>query len=287
MKKLLITGGNGFIGSHLIDNLSENGYQTVSFDVSERKTPQPYNTSWIKGDITNFNDFKTIDDLEGIIHLAAVSRTGEGVKNPLRCMNLNVMGTMNILELARNIKDSPWVILAGTNEAVKNIYAFSKQITELSGKIYVENYGLNALSLRFANVYGSSRQDKEKFIPKLILKALNNQDIFIDNPKRQFDIIYIKDAIGGICSGIKYLENIQKSYFDKIPICTGKLISLEDLANLIIKETTSKSKIKMGKKKIEYLKLSPVKAKNILNFQYNIDIKTGIKKTIQDFLKDQ
>jgi len=110
MKKILITGGNGFVGSHLIPQLAD-AYSIINFD-KEEKTSQFPQISNHKGDLIKLDHLLNIkEDLDGIIHLGGISRVSDAEKDPLKCMNVNVMGAMNILELARKSSIPPWIVM--------------------------------------------------------------------------------------------------------------------------------------------------------------------------------
>ncbi len=286
MKKILITGGNGFIGSHLAERLSKE-YSICIFDNREGRFNYNHDAVFLRGDIRNKKDIsKFPNNLDGIVHLAAVSRVKEGAKDPGKCMDTNVAGTMNILEFVRN--KNPWFILGSTNElAHSNIYGLSKYTSELYSERYSEDYGIKALVLKLASVYGSERDNPEKLIPSLINNAKNNKNIIIDNGLKTFDLIYIEDLINGISKGIDYLKDIQEKYFDTISLCTGKLTNLKELSKLIIKETGSNSRVIIENEQEENTFIpDPKKAENILKFKAGINIEEGIKRTIQDLRKE-
>ena len=282
MKKILVTGGNGFVGSHLVDKLKQIHKITV-FDIAKRKDHQAdNNTRLIKGDLTDFNLLKEIaNNFDGIIHLGAISRVKEGNSNPQNCMNVNIMGTINILEMIRTSKKHPWVILGSTNETPTNIYGLSKHISELCVERYAKDYDLRSMVLKFSSIYGPM-DNPDKLIPKLIHRALNNKDIIINNSETSFDFIYIDDVVDGILSSINYIENIGNKYYDVFPLCTGETTSLRSLAKLIVEEASSNSKIIIKEEKKEAnLVLDPKKANDILNFKTKIDIGEGIKLLVQ------
>lgn len=281
MQNILITGGNGFVGSHLIDKIDKK-YHIYIFDKARREAWWETNAKWLRGDLTSYNDVaRAVDGIDGIVHLGAISRVNEAKNDPLRCMNINVMGTINILEAVRNSKNSPWIILGSTIEPPSNIYGMSKHISELCGERYVEDYGLRVLALKFSSIYGSLRDDKEKVISKWVSSAINNQDINIDNSKSRFDFIYIDDIVDGIILGMEYIKKADKGFFDAVPLCTGKATNLLDLSKLIVEGAHSKSEINVTDTyEEESYSSSPKKAEEVLGFKSKIDISEGIKKTI-------
>ena len=94
MEKILVTGGSGFIGSHLSEFLLGRNYKPIIFDV---KTPLYNRIECYIGDITQKDSLKEISEVDGIVHLCATSRVRDAFDNPAHCMNINLMGTVNVL----------------------------------------------------------------------------------------------------------------------------------------------------------------------------------------------
>ena len=144
MKKILITGGAGFVGYHLAKELAKKKYQVHIFDVHKNNVIKVKN--FIKGDISNFaHVLKACKGMDGIIHLAAVSRVSAAHEAPNKCIDINVKGTANVLEAARLSNKKPWVITSSSQEVqydwnkhqgnnnlknIKNLYGISKFMAE-------------------------------------------------------------------------------------------------------------------------------------------------------------
>jgi len=274
---ILITGGNGYIGSNLIKTLSNN-HNIINFSKSLNKNPK---ITSFQGDITKAEDLKPLENqnINGIIHLAAVSRVGDGEKDPLACLKTNLIGTLNILEFAR--KQNTWVIFGGTGESTSNIYGLSKHMADKLCKYYSNKYNLRIISLEFASVYGSYDRPN-KLIPTLIRKALANADIILTNTKKSFDFIYIDDLIEGICSALELIKT-QESY-SKFQICSGESLNLKELTQLIINKTKSKSRVIIESKiEEENPKFNKTPYLNSLNFKPKTNLKKGIEKTIEKY----
>jgi len=284
MSRVLITGGGGFIGSHLAERMRQQDYETLVFDQLEDKRKKGSSLEWVRGSVSSRQDLKKIKgQLNGIVHLAAISRVSDGQKEPARCIEANVMGTVNILEVARSMKSRPWVILGSTNEPPKNIYGLSKRICELCAQRYSQDYGIRIAALRFSTVYGSARDNSQKLIPKWITKALSGEQITIDNKERRFDFIYIDDLIAGIIAAVKLLEDTDRPVCQVIPICSGRAVNLGELAEVIVGQADSDSSILVKQAKQEMNRMpDSQKAVRILNFRPQTDIKRGIKLAIQD-----
>lgn len=302
MKKILITGASGFVGYHLAQELSHKKYKLYLFDTQKRKHNLP--GEFIKGDIRKPGQIIPLSSkVDGIIHLAAVSRVSLSREFPLRCVDTNIMGTANILEGMLSAKRKPWLIIASSCEGnfnwgqkspsldfkkFTNLYVISKFITELLCFQYSRDYNLRILVLRFSDIYGSVYGNQERVLSKLILKSLNNEDIEINNPSKEFDFIYYKDLVRGIYLATKYMvKNKKTSFFKQIALCTGKTINLAKLTRLIFKETKSHSRISynhtVSAKDNPRVSFSPKEAQKLINFKPNISFRQGLLYTVKDF----
>ncbi|MDC0357813.1 NAD(P)-dependent oxidoreductase [Oligoflexia bacterium] len=284
MKKILVTGGNGFVGSHLTETLASKGYAPVVFDLAEQSQNAAPNTLFVQGSLVSAADLsRTPTDLYGIVHLGAISRVRDGVTDPAHCMNVNVMGTTNVLELARTLESKPWVILANTNEVPENIYGLSKHMAELCGERFAKEFDLSVLSLKFSSVYGSSRDNQDKLIPKLIGRALRNDDITLSYAMLKFDFINIRDLINGILLGLEHIADCRGGYFESMPLCSGIPMTLKAVADTIVKASASSSKIVVESgDPMPFVPLDSEKAKKIIKFAAEIDFATGIRQTLSE-----
>jgi len=156
--RALVTGGAGFVGTNLIKRLLKDEYEVVSFDNYSTgfKDNRLKGCTYIDIDITeSFDDWKEKFDV--IFHLAALPRIGPSFKNPTEVIDVNVGGTVNVLEYAR--KTETPVIYAGSSSfhggVYKNPYTFSKWQGEELCKMYEQVYGLDVTICRFYNVYGN------------------------------------------------------------------------------------------------------------------------------------
>jgi len=293
--KILLTGSSGFIGSALKRLLEENGIEVVPFDIKDSPSDDVRDFSALQSKILGIN---------GIIHLAAVSRVKIAHENPLECVNTNIGGMINVLESARLIHSDnnyPWVIFGSSREVYGesailpvnesstrkaiNVYGVSKLSGEELCKVYSENYGLKIRVLRFSNVYTGKNDHLDRVIPKFILQAFNEEDLIINGTGEEiFDFTYIDDTIQGIWSCIQEIEK-STHLFDDFNISTGVPISLKQLADTIIKKTRSKSTVEFTKPRsydVNKFYASPSKAIKILGFLPKITFDEGIDLSIAE-----
>jgi len=294
--KILVTGSAGFIGSVLTKKLEEQKDIVIPFDIKDD----------IQIDIKNLEILKKyVSKVDGIVHLAAVSRVITAQENPHECISTNIGGVANVLEAARiRGKNPPWIIFGSSREVFGepsvlpvvedspkipiNIYGLSKMTGEKLCEIYSRYYGLKVRILRFSNVYTNINDHLDRVIPRFILQALRDEDLYINGTgEEQFDFTYISDTINGIYGCIQEIER-KDSVLDDFNLSIGTPVSLKELTQIIIEKTESKSRIifnKARKYDVNHFYASPKKAKEILRFSPSISIEKGIELAIQDLQK--
>ena len=309
VEKILVTGGAGFIGSHLIDKLVEN-YEVYSMDNSlpgfgnKRINPLAHQ---ITGDIRRYEDIEfAINNIDFVIHLAAISHVSTCINNPMLAFNVNVQGTVNLLEACRKQGNIKRVIVAasdhiyGKNPAIlpvtendgykslseNDVYGMTKAMQAVIAKMYNDFYHVPTVITASGNVY-SERQSFPNVIPSFIYNALNNKDLIIHGSGEQTrDFYYISDLVSGY---IKCLEtpHIEGELFNFGN--GGVETSIIKIAELIIKLTNSKSEIKhINDTKLNAMNrmsLDIHKAKVLLNWKPTISLEEGLIMTINEWRK--
>jgi UDP-glucose 4-epimerase len=275
---ILVTGGSGFIGSHVVDKLIENDFDVKVFDV---KTPHHKDVEFIKGNITSLKRLNTaMNDVEYVYHIAALSNINKVVENPLKAVDLNIVSTAKILEAARNSKVRR-VIFASSyfvDSGKGHLYTTTKAASEMLCKDYYKLYGLPFTILRYGTAYGP-RSRGEDVISIAVRMALSRQTFVIHgdgNQSRNF--IYVEDlAEGSVAALSNNAEN--KTYY------------LEGLQQITVKEVAEIVKKLVGNIKVEYKEARPEdytgktefndESKKDLDWWPKIDFEEGVRRYIE------
>ena len=258
MTKVLITGGCGFIGSNLVEFLLQNSDWSINVldNLSEGKIEDiekldnfSNRCTFFKGDIRNKEDVKkALEGCDFVVNLAAQVGVIPSVEDPSFDADINIMGTINLLnacvekKIKRFVQASSAAPLGDQEMPMheKKVpqplspYGASKLATESYCSAFAASYGLNAIALRFSNVYGPKSYNKGSVIPLFIKHILNGETctIFGDG-KQTRDLLYVTD----VCNGIYFaLTKKLKNNFELIQLATGKETSMNELFAVIKQE---------------------------------------------------
>ena len=309
--RMLITGGAGFIGSYLCEKYTKEGHTVVCLDnflsgnlLNVRHLLGCKNFRLIKGDIRDFDLLERISrDVDIIFHLAAQIHVDRSYVEPRLTYEINVMGTQNVLEVAR-IYDVKKVIHASTSEVYGSAqyvpidekhpldaphpYGASKIAADRMCYAYIRTYDMNISMLRFFNIFGPRQRDigYRGVISIFTRRVLNNMPPVIYGDGLQTrDYTYIEDAVRAFDL---VLNN--ESRLEPINIGSGKQVSIIDVANMIINLCGKKGKIKpvhveprIGE--VKKLIADATKAKKLLGWEPKNSLKEGLKAFIQWYKK--
>ena len=306
--KCLVTGGAGFIGSHIVRRLLERGYETVcldnfdpTYDINTKKgNIAPFlennNFELIQGDIRDREVLKdTITDIDYVFHEAALVSVIESMENPVKTIEINTIGTFNILDaaLSGGVKK---VILASSAAVYGNSpvlpkkenftpvprspYAISKLDCEYAARIFYEENGLKTTSLRYFNVYGPGQDPASPYaaaIPIFIKMALKDENILIYGDGTQTrDFVFVDDIVQA--------NELVASKGDgrTFNVANGTATSINEIAEQIIKQTGSKSSIVYTTERGGDIKHSIADITEIrkIGFKPEYNMKKGLKETV-------
>ena len=309
MKKILVTGAAGFVGSHLAKYLQKLGYKIYTIDnfSTGRLENLPENVELIKGDCS---DPKIVFSLEKhqfdvIFHIAGQSSGEISFSDPEYDLKSNTLSTLLLLQLCQKT-DCKRFIYASTmsvygdisseeafedlNLNPKSFYAVGKLASEHYMKIYQENYGIQCIALRLFNCYGIGQNlDNldQGMVSIFLAMALKGNHILVKGSGDRFrDFIYIEDVVNAF---IKCLYANFDS-FEKINVASGKKTQVKQLIHLITKNIAKEFEV-------EYSNSTPgdqfgiygdnAKALELLDWEPTVSFEEGLKKTINYYLDEK
>jgi len=305
--KVLVTGGAGFIGSHLVDRLLKDGFEVhVIDDLSTGKLNNvahhqgKENFQFIKGDIRDFELIKeTVKDIDAVFHEAALVSVPRSIENPAYTNEVNVTGTLNLLKacsdsnVKRFIHASSSSVYGETevlpqredrNPQPISPYAVSKMAAESYAKVFYEVYSLETVCLRYFNVYGP-RQAYGPYSGVIIIfinQLLKDQPptIFGDGEQTR-DFTNVQDTVEGSMLAIKRKSAVGQVF----NIATGVATTINQLAE-VLQEIMGKTDFEAvhkgprpGDIRHSYADIS--KAKRILGYEPKISLKEGLTQLVE------
>ena len=307
-KKVVVTGGAGFIGSHIVDKLVELGAEvTVIDDLSEGKLENlsavKDKIKFVKGNILDIDLLKKeFKDADFVSHQAARRSVPESVKNPDPYNEINITGHLRVLQAARDCG-----VKRLTFSSSSSVYGESKTfpqketdlpipispyaITKLTGehycRIFYELYGLEAVNLRYFNVFGPRQDPHSQYasvIPKFILAVLNKKQptIYWDGEQSR-DFTYVQNnAIANVLA----FTTREKVGGETINVCAGKGVTVNEILRQINDYLGTDMKTKHEPRRpgdVRHTKGATEKAKKLLGYETKVNFEEGLKKTIEWF----
>ena len=286
---ILITGSSSYLGLNLIKYLESRNKEYIGMDISK-----PLNKHCIKLDIQDENLEKKIKNkISSIVHLAAISNKNDCEKNIKKCYDVNLLGTINLLNFANKMKvkkfifaSSEWIyescenFFFNCNTAIplnfSNHYSFSKLLCE---NIILLN-SINSIILRFGIVYGKRNEKNFSPVESIAYQFLKKDEVTIQSKKTSRSYIYIDDVIESI-----YKSIVNKSLKNKIIDIQGpSLISLGKIIDVLKKKINSKKRIIELNRKSYSIRNILINRKNKINllFEPKINIKNGINIVLDE-----
>ena len=307
---ILLTGGSGFIGSHLsnellkddknkliiVDNLLTGNLENIQNLLDSK------NVTFIEHDV---QDHIEIDEkLDYVLHLASAASPVAYTENPINTLKAGSLGTINTLGLAR--KHNAEYFLASTSEVYgdplispqneeywgnvnpngeRSMYDEAKRFAEAATATYARSYNLKTKIIRIFNTYGPNMQLNDgRVVTNLIVQALNNEDLTIYGDGTQTrSFSYVSDTVAGI------ITMMNSRHYEVFNIGNPYEMTVEELAETILELTDSKSKIiykPLPNDDPKQRRPDITKAKDKLNWEPKVDLKTGLTFTI-DWIKKE
>ncbi len=287
-KKVIVFGGSGFLGSHVADTLTNNGYEVTVFDLED----SPYlkkTQKMIRGDIMDVDSVnKAVSGSDYVYNFAGIADIDEANRKPLDTVRFNILGNSIILEAARKAKVKRFVFASSVYVYSKAgaFYRSSKQACELLIENYHELYGMPYTILRYGSLYGA-RSDEKNFIYQIIRQAITHGKITRQGDGEEIrEYIHVHDAAMGS------VEILAEEFANQCVMVTGdQRMKMKDLLIMVREMLNNKIEIEYlpSKSDVHYeitpYVFAPKIARKIVNKTY-FDIGEGILNCIQDIYKE-
>ena len=299
--KALVTGGAGFIGSHIVDRLLLDGHEVVvldDFSTGHRSNLPENNNALtiVEGDIS---DAKTVqqcmENIDWVFHKAAVASVPKTVNDPVGSSAVNYQGTLHLLEAARNNNVKRFVFassaaLYGDEPTLPKVesmcpvtlspYAVDKLASEFACGMYTTLYGLETVCLRYFNVYGPKQDPSSPYsgVISIFTDKLKNKEvpsIFGDGEQTR-DFVFVSDVVEANMKAITTQEGVGQFY----NIATGNKITLNKLLGILceiynIDFNVNYEKVRQGDIKESYALIK--KANSVLKWSPEVELEQGLK----------
>jgi len=309
MKRTLVTGGAGFLGSHICEYLLHKGHEVIAMDnlltgtVANIEHLQRENLKFIKHNVTEY--IYCAGPIDYVIHFASPASPKDYLELPIPTLKVGALGTHKALGLAREKKAT--FLLASTSEVYgdpqvhpqkedywghvnpvgpRGVYDEAKRYAEAITMAYHRFHGLDTKIVRIFNTYGPRMRPKDgRAIPAFVPQALKNQPITIFGDGSQTrSFCFVDDLIEGIC------RLMFSDHHEPVNIGNPNEMTIKELAKTIIKLTDSKSEIIYNPLPIDDPKVRQPnieKAKAILGWEPKVSLGEGLGRTIEWFKKQK
>jgi len=301
--RVLVSGGAGFIGSHLVKTLVRAGYQVKVLD--NLSTGSINNLSdllnaieFVNGDVRDYNVVeRAIRGVDAVVHLAALIDVAESVKKPDLYFDVNVKGTYNVAKASKNVS----ILIFASSSAIygepirvpisedhplmpRSPYAASKVSGEAFVNAFAAQYGFRSIVLRFFNVYGPKQSRAYAGVISEFIRRVSKGEplIIFGDGEQTRDFVHVSDIVNAIMISLKNEE--ARGVFN---IGSGEAITINQLARLIIK-MAGKEDLKLIYESsrpgdIKYSVVDITRAKKELGFEPKIKLELGIKELLKNY----
>jgi UDP-glucose 4-epimerase len=304
MTHILVTGGAGFIGSHIVEELLRSGASVRvldNFSSGKRENIQAFkgNLEILEGDLRDTQVIKAATrDVELVFHLAAFVSVSQSMSAPEDCFTVNVTGTVALLEAARQagvrkvVLSSSTAVYGDTDKFPTNEetplqplspYALSKQVNELYARLYTRTFNLPVIALRYFNVYGPRQRpdsDYSAAIPIFVRHLVAGEPITIyGDGKQSRDFIFVKDVVRANLMAAK--SDVAGEAFN---VCTGRETTLLDLLEELSEVSPHQPEVRFVAPRpgdIYRSVGSPHKTSAALGFRAETSLAEGLTQTVE------
>lgn len=304
--RILVTGGAGFIGSHIVEHFQGKADVVVldNLRTGYKHNIERFDCEFVEGSITDRDAVRhAVKGVDYIFHLAAMISVPESMEKPQQCVEINTQGLLTVLQEAANANVKKLVLsssaaIYGDNPTVPKLETMLPEpkspyaITKLDGEYYCKMFNdegwLNTASLRYFNVFGPRQDPKSQYaaaIPIFVHKALRNETITIFGDGGQTrDFIYVKDVVAAnafIAQSTSSTGVYNTAY--------GQSVTIAEIAQKIIEITGSKATIEFGAVRSGDVKhsLAAIDTITAAGFKPSGDFDESLKQTIDYFRADR
>ena len=295
MSRSLVTGGAGFIGSHIVEYLLEQGHYVTVVDNESANNEEFY---WhdrcdnVKADITDYQAMKNVmTNVDYVFHLAAESRLQPAIKNPIEAVQKNCVGTTVMLQCAREagVKrfvysstssgygNNPYPNVETQPDDCLNPYSASKVAAEKFCRMYYDLYGLETVSLRYFNVFGERSPTVGQYAPVIGIfqrqKESGNPLTIVGNGSQRRDFIYAGDVAKA--NYLAATSNLDGYFGQVFNVGSGKNYSIQEIANVI---STNQTYISERSGEMDTTIASIDKIGEVMGWKPEVDVISWIKK---------
>ena len=297
--KALVTGGAGFIGSHIVDRLLDDGHEVVvldDFSTGHRSNlPESSSLLIVEGDISNVSTVnKCMKGIDWVFHKAAVASVPKTVNDPVGSSAVNYQGTLHLLEAARNNGVKRFVFassaaLYGDEPTLPKVetmcpvtlspYAVDKLASESACGMYTKLYGLETVCLRYFNVYGPKQDPSSPYsgVISIFTDKLKKKEvptIFGDGEQTR-DFVFVSDVVEANMKAVTTKECAGQYY----NIATGNKITLNQLLNILseiydVDFNVTYDEVRKGDIKESYAVIE--KARSVLQWNPSVELRQGL-----------
>ncbi|MEK6970132.1 MAG: NAD(P)-dependent oxidoreductase [archaeon] len=307
-RKVLITGINGFIGSHLARTLLDKGFEIHGISRSPRQTPYLKGIPELErihlhaGDILDvgfLSELFALHEFEGVFHLASQSDTWKSTQNPTETWDVNVNGTLNLMETLRERKTDTRVLVMssvrvfhssssthGDPELIQlHPYDASKWSAEMLSASYFHTYGMNGVIARCTNVYGPNDYNFSRLIPRIM------KGMFVDHKIRLMgdgqlkrDFMHVSDTVCGLIAMYEQIPS-PRVKGKSLTLATGKSYSIREMVNFLQDESGTKILVEWEETTSMHDRdqqgIDIQETRNVLNWEAKMGIREGLRDTMK------
>lgn len=303
-KNIVITGGCGFIGSHIVEELIERNNITIIDNLSSGKlenlkNPNHKNLTIIHEDLLNLNLDEILKDKDYVFHLAALVSVPGSVENPIQYNKTNIDATLELLNACKNCQIKKIVFSSSSAVYGENLnmplneneypmpcspYAAQKASCELYLKSFYETYGLNYVALRYFNVFGPKQDENSPYaavIPKFISAILKGESpIIYGDGEQSRDFIYVKEIAKA------NIAACESDYNGVVNVALGKSTTINQLFKIVKQVLNSDIEAKYLDERPGDIKHSLADISNLKQINFtpdDVDFEEQLKETIEWF----